>query len=1537
MVDLNALDGDTGFSVITTDPNGNDERSGEQVGTAGDFNGDGFDDLLVTAPLTDTAGGTVAGAGRAYVIRGGNYAGLPLVRATAGGNANGFSGIDETILGDAGNNQLSGGGDKDLLIGAPGDDLLAYAVGTLTTLRGGNGIDRFTVGGSEDLNLRELNVDNFGHHRRLRGLEAAQLGSLASLTLRAIDVANLTGGKNTLRVDGGAGNTVSTEDAWIPSSVVTINVDGSDEDYQRYTRGGATLLVDVDIDRSGIVTTAKVARASQNPNMSQPGNNTSVLPAVSGNGRYVVFQSQSTNLDDSVTASGSFVQIFRHDLQTGDVVMVSANRQTTPTEGDASSNNACISHSGDLVAFTTSAGNLVPGLVRVQKVVANLSDGTFFIASGIDNGETNDQFNLVNGDCVFSPDERFVFFEGVAGNEISTLQPTAGGHIWRRSLDMPLIEVVSYDLQTDFSYCQSSAGCQGVTSNADGNLVAFAANGDFAGDTNTGLSGFDIVSRDMAAGSFTIEINGSAGTLSARPSLSGDGRLLVFESDEDFGLGTNTDIDVFVLDRSTGLIGLVNADNNGISDQNSGIAGSAPTRNGSGDPVISGDGRFVAFTGEQNGLDGVDHPTAGAETLFIKELPSNITSGGLSGRVFRAYRNPGAGFYNRANSNQGAGAFPAIDFAGRTVGFVAVSDNIVPPITDGTAHTYALANPLFEPELLADLDNDQIPDGIELAQLGTNPAARDTDRDNLSDGLETGFDGQVNNFTPGVDTDPNDPDTDGDGAGDGLEFELAGGSPATALNGNTKVFFVASTAFGGGSGSSFADPFTVQEANGITDNGASNDPVIILYRAGDYFGPGIEITGGDQRAYVGSVGPTVFTPQSPPTTRIDVDSQSGSVRGLTVDSGSNMTVRNFRFGNGNAGVEDGPGGGVAVGNEARVVNLTLQSLTIASNFASDTHGGGLAVSNSSTAALIDSVVEFNNVDRFGQSPGAGLGGGVYVNGTSTDLQIVDSVIRSNNLNGSTESELFGGGIAVELGAMVTLDGSEVSEHSSANSGGAIYASTGATLNVFDSVIRDNATQQFGFGTSSARGGAVWMNNINSALFEDVTVADNRAFAPFDASALGGGLSLTNGGTLTVRNSDIVGNLARGGGTSSTSLGGGIYAGFSGNNVFIEDSLIADNLAISEGFNGAGGGFYTNSTGDLQIIDSYILANEAAQNGGGVWISDGGNSGTSMRLVNNLIAGNRGAAGGGLWSAQNSAQGNNLLIQSNTIAYNQASNANGGGGANVASAAGSTLDLHDNIITANDDDTVGSANAGDDYTGPSTNAPTDLQITYNLLGDQQIGDNAFDTIVQPQWLHGFYLTQNANPLVGLDFGGDGDETRTAADLGHAGLEPNALTAGATTSVQGVVDGGATQNGDNLDIGFHALEASAGAASSIVPVVPLAGDRLFCEFVPPFGNVGVVRVRAVVGTLETNPGQLINVRSTTPGAAFFSRTELDPQGLGDSLLAIRRGAGESLLYFDPNNSSLTDGDDIDLLFYEGTSGNQIGSLTVVYDDFSCAGGS
>jgi TolB protein len=123
---------------------------------------------------------------------------------------------------------------------------------------------------------------------------------------------------------------VSTDSALAPGGVSQV--------YVRDLRAGTTRLV----SRSAAGT---------------PGDVYSTDPAVSRDGRYVVFSAEAGNLVPA-DANGHESDVFLSDLRTGRLILVS--RSSRGEQGDAASVNPSISADGRHVAYNSYATNLVP-------------------------------------------------------------------------------------------------------------------------------------------------------------------------------------------------------------------------------------------------------------------------------------------------------------------------------------------------------------------------------------------------------------------------------------------------------------------------------------------------------------------------------------------------------------------------------------------------------------------------------------------------------------------------------------------------------------------------------------------------------------------------------------------------------------------------------------------------------------------------------------------------------------------------------------------------------------------------------------------------------------------------------------------------------------------------------------------------------------------------------------------------------------------------------------------------------------------------
>ncbi|MGD0946629.1 MAG: hypothetical protein ABSA52_04290 [Candidatus Binatia bacterium] len=140
-------------------------------------------------------------------------------------------------------------------------------------------------------------------------------------------------------------------------------------------------------------------------------NSSSLNPQISGNGRFVTFVSAATNLDPNVTPG--ILNIFVCDLTTGMVKSVSVSSAGVPGNGD--SMTPAISFDGRFVAFKSESNNLVPNDnndlldVFVRDTVAGTTERVSVSLTG---GDSND----VSFPPAISDDGRFVAFGSAASN-----------------------------------------------------------------------------------------------------------------------------------------------------------------------------------------------------------------------------------------------------------------------------------------------------------------------------------------------------------------------------------------------------------------------------------------------------------------------------------------------------------------------------------------------------------------------------------------------------------------------------------------------------------------------------------------------------------------------------------------------------------------------------------------------------------------------------------------------------------------------------------------------------------------------------------------------------------------------------------------------------------------------------------------------------------------------------------------------------------------------------------------------------------------
>jgi Tol biopolymer transport system component len=266
-------------------------------------------------------------------------------------------------------------------------------------------------------------------------------------------------------------------------------------------------------------------------------------PWISGNGRYVVFQSDATNLVAGDT--NGKVDVFVHDRKQGTTARVSLG--PAGAEADADCLGATISTNGRFVAFESAATNLVADDTNGASDVflRDLLKGVTVRVSVDAAGAQGDGGSAA---AMISGGGRYVAFSSVATNLVPD---DLGGvaDIFVRDLKKSTVERLSVDA--------AEAGGDGLSNfpwiTPNGRFVGFqsAATNLVPGDTNGVPDVFLVDRKKDTRQRVSVDAAGVQGDgESARAAVSANGRFVAFDSDAANLVASDTNgfKDVFVRD-----------------------------------------------------------------------------------------------------------------------------------------------------------------------------------------------------------------------------------------------------------------------------------------------------------------------------------------------------------------------------------------------------------------------------------------------------------------------------------------------------------------------------------------------------------------------------------------------------------------------------------------------------------------------------------------------------------------------------------------------------------------------------------------------------------------------------------------------------------------------------------------------------------------------------------------------------------------------------------------------------------------------------
>jgi len=450
--------------------------------------------------------------------------------------------------------------------------------------------------------------------------------TLARSVMSGIDAttASVTSALNMISQNGGNGNATDislvsiTADGTIANSsslASSISSDGRYITFESYAtnliNGDTNAKEDIFLKDTQTGTVSLISSSSSGT----IGNDASVSPVISADGRYVVFESYSSNL---ISGSGGISDIFLKDTQTGITTLIS--QSIYGYGGNDDSYNTSISSDGRYVVFRSDASNLVNGDTNGYGDIF-LRDAQTGITSLVSSSSSSEIGNRASWYPDISADGNFVVFESASSNIVAGDVPQIfdGIELWFSDIFLKntltgAATLISSNSSGEFGNSDSF----NASISSDGRYVVFdsTATNLVSGDTN---SQSDIFLKDTQTGITTLisctatGAQGNNGSYS--PSISADGRFVVFyTSASNFVSGdTNENVDVFLKDTQTGALELISKSSSGEIGNNRSMY-----------PEISSDGSYITFSGEASNL--VNNDTNGSFDVFIVGNPLYVDS-----------------------------------------------------------------------------------------------------------------------------------------------------------------------------------------------------------------------------------------------------------------------------------------------------------------------------------------------------------------------------------------------------------------------------------------------------------------------------------------------------------------------------------------------------------------------------------------------------------------------------------------------------------------------------------------------------------------------------------------------------------------------------------------------------------------------------------------------------------------------------------------------------------------------------------------------
>jgi Tol biopolymer transport system component len=361
----------------------------------------------------------------------------------------------------------------------------------------------------------------------------------------------------------------------------------------------------------------------------------------SADNRYVVFSSDASNLVDDENGSVSDIFVYDVLQDTIEIISRASSADGLPGEqGNGSSYFPSISADGRFVAFQSYSTNLDAGDTDYDAdifVYDRQSKSIELISrSGIHSGVLGEKGNRLSAMPVISADGRYVAFQSYANNLVDRDRDDVWD-IYLYDRQTKQVELVSgVGNKGGQLGAKGNSFSTGPAISSDGRYVAFQSAADNLVDVDThGYSQIYVLDRhsdtvkliSRASGKIGVQEEGGNNPSSA-VSISGDGRYIAYRSSAtNLAAGAMGEFEhIFVYDQLVGTTDLISRASSG-----NGLLGESADGH-SFEPSISSDGRYVSFRSHASNL--VHDETSVYGHIFVydrQKLTVELVSAGTLG------------------------------------------------------------------------------------------------------------------------------------------------------------------------------------------------------------------------------------------------------------------------------------------------------------------------------------------------------------------------------------------------------------------------------------------------------------------------------------------------------------------------------------------------------------------------------------------------------------------------------------------------------------------------------------------------------------------------------------------------------------------------------------------------------------------------------------------------------------------------------------------------------------------------------------------